>query len=115
MEASAVHPENALVPIEVTDSGMLKYSSDVKSVKAKAGILVTALPTIVEDEDNDFDLEEYFSRGGITVCEWPLNISEILPQEYLEVGIYNLGDTSRKIVIKGIGARYKELEEKLSC
>ena len=35
----------------------------------------------VDGLGHDFDLEEYFSKDGIVVCEWPNNVSEILPKE----------------------------------
>ena len=60
---------------------------------------------------SDFELEEYFNAGGVTVCEWPLNIEEILPAEYLKIDIYNINLDERKIVITACGSRYKELME----
>lgn len=63
---------------------------------------------------SDFDLEEYFTKGGITVCEWPLNVSEILPKEYLLIEIFRSGDEQRKIVLTPHGKRYEKLVGDLS-
>ena len=58
---------------------------------------------------DDFDLEEYFSKDGVVVCEWPKNISEILPNEYLEVEILIDEIDSRNINITPYGTRYEKL------
>ena len=57
--------------------------------------------------NNDFDLEEYFTNDSICVIEWPYNIEELLPQEYLAIDLVDLGDNKRKITIKPIGKRYE--------
>ena len=35
--------------------------------------------------NNDFDLEDYIETDGVCVIEWPFQVSEILPKEYLEI------------------------------
>ena len=61
--------------------------------------------------NNDFDLEEYIeAKDAICAIEWPHQIDEILPKEYLQVNMILTGESSRKIEITGIG-RYKALEE----
>ena len=65
--------------------------------------------------NQDFDLEEYFNNKSVVVIEWPLNIKEILPDKYLEIGIYNIDENSRKIVINGVGDRYQQLVGELEC
>jgi tRNA threonylcarbamoyladenosine biosynthesis protein TsaE len=60
--------------------------------------------------NNDFDLEEYIESDGICVIEWPHQIEEILPKEYLNIKLLRLDDNQRKIEIEGIG-RYKKYEE----
>jgi len=62
--------------------------------------------------NNDFDLEEYFDAGGVCVIEWPNQVSEIIPKEYLKIEIERIDDLNREFRISGIG-RYKEYEEKL--
>lgn len=61
----------------------------------------------LDGEGNDFDLEDYFYSDGITVCEWPRQVSSILPSEYLEIKIERLDEDKRKITIIPIGSRYE--------
>ena len=63
----------------------------------------------------DFNLEEYFKSGAITVCEWPLNVEEILPLEYLNIEIYYIDENKRRFVIEAKGSHYEELKERLGC
>lgn len=57
----------------------------------------------------DFDLEEYFESDGITVCEWPGNVSEIIPNEYLMVEIFR-GELDERIIrFTPKGNRYQEI------
>lgn len=63
----------------------------------------------LEGLGNDFDLEEYFNGDGVTVCEWPNNVSEIIPTEYLLIEIFRGEDDQRKIVLTPYGKRYEQL------
>lgn len=58
---------------------------------------------------NDFDLEDYFSGNGVVVCEWPNNVNEILPNDYLKVEIFRLDGDKRRIILTPIGKRYEQL------
>ena len=58
---------------------------------------------------NDFDLEEYFSKDGIVVCEWPDNVSEIIPDEYLLIEIFRREEDSRLFKLSPHGKRYEKL------
>ena len=60
--------------------------------------------------NNDFDLEEYIEGDGVCAIEWPHQIDEILPTEYLNIKITRINENDRLIEIEGIG-RYKEYEE----
>ena len=65
---------------------------------------------------SDFDLEEYFDAGGVAVCEWPLNVCEILPNEYIKIEIfYTDTQDERKVVISYVGDKYQNLLEDISC
>lgn len=57
----------------------------------------------------DFDLEEYFSNDGVCVVEWPNNVSEILPNEYLLIELFRTIDDERIIKFSPKGLRYEEL------
>jgi tRNA threonylcarbamoyladenosine biosynthesis protein TsaE len=61
--------------------------------------------------NNDFDLEEYFTMGGISVIEWPYQVKEILPNEYVLVTINRINEDERKIIIETVGERYNDLFE----
>ena len=58
---------------------------------------------------NDFDLEEYFSKDGIVVCEWPDNVSEIIPDEYLLIEIFRREEDERLFKLTPHGKRYEKL------
>ena len=58
---------------------------------------------------NDFDLEEYFSRDGVVVCEWPDNVSEIIPDEYLLIEIFRREEDARLFKLTPHGKRYEKL------
>jgi len=62
--------------------------------------------------NNDFDLEEYIESDGIAVIEWPNQVSELIPNNYLKVILKRLDNDKREISIEGIG-RYKSYEEML--
>lgn len=63
--------------------------------------------------NNDFDLEEYIEGDGVCVIEWPYQVSEILPNEYIKITLERTGDTTRRIVIESIGSRYDSVIEVL--
>ena len=58
---------------------------------------------------DDFDLLEYFNADGVTVCEWPYNVSEIIPDEYLMVEIFRTEGDGRRIKLTPHGKRYEKL------
>ena len=59
---------------------------------------------------NDFDLEEYIESDGVCAIEWPHQIDEIIPNEYLNIKLSRINDDERIIEVEGIG-RYKKYEE----
>jgi len=69
----------------------------------------------LEGMGQDFYLEEYFNSGAVVVCEWPLNIEEILPHEYLMINIYYEGETKRRFELIAKGKRYEELKGEILC
>ncbi|MBU9723680.1 MULTISPECIES: tRNA (adenosine(37)-N6)-threonylcarbamoyltransferase complex ATPase subunit type 1 TsaE [Bacillaceae] len=60
----------------------------------------------IEDEYEDFGLEEYFEGEGITVVEWPSMISEQLPSEKLAITIEHSGETERKLRFQPQGEHF---------
>ena len=63
----------------------------------------------------DFDLEEYFTSNGICVCEWPYNVEEIIPSEYLRIDIYREEADKRRFELTPIGDRYIEIVRDLNA
>ena len=63
--------------------------------------------------NNDFDLEDYIEGDGVCVIEWPFQVSEILPDEYLEIKIERIDEFSRSIMILNHGSSYVDVVEKL--
>ena len=53
------------------------------------------------DIDTDIGLDEYIGyETGITVIEWPMYISKLIPDNAIEVEINNLGNDDRQIKFK---------------
>lgn len=64
---------------------------------------------------NDFDLYEYFESDGICIVEWPYQVSDLLPQEYLKINIKRLDETKREFSFEAHGSRYEELLGEIEC
>lgn len=67
----------------------------------------------VENKADELGLDEYFTKEGIVIIEWPDMIEEFLPDERLDIKIKTKGDDedSRVIYITPIGQKYEELCE----
>jgi len=48
---------------------------------------------------NDFDLEEYIDGTGMVVIEWPYQVSELMPKDYLLIKINKIDDTHRELIM----------------
>lgn len=55
----------------------------------------------INNSSTDFDLEEYFYLGGVSVIEWAENIEDLLPKETLYLDYVIEADTSRTISFTG--------------
>lgn len=64
---------------------------------------------------NDLDLYEYFEGDGVCVVEWPHQVDDLLPDEYVSVNITRTGQNTREIKIEGIGEKYKKLVGEIKC
>ncbi len=64
---------------------------------------------------NDLDLYEYFEGDGVCVVEWPHQVDDLLPDEYVSVNITRTGPNTREIKIEGIGEKYKKLVGEIKC
>ena len=65
--------------------------------------------------DQDFDLEEYMDSNNICVIEWPYQVKEILPNEFILIKILRISEDKRQIEISFNGKRYEGYEEMLKC
>ena len=64
-------------------------------------------------DNEDFELSEYFEEGGVCVIEWANNISDLLPNERIDIQINDLGENQRNVQIKSIGKIYDEIVKEL--
>lgn len=62
---------------------------------------------------DDLGIEEYYSKGGITIIEWADMISDYLPEERLDMKIKNSSEDENKrtIVLIPHGRKYEEVCE----
>lgn len=54
----------------------------------------------------DLGLEEYFTKGGVTIIEWSEMIKEYLPEERLDITFKITGENNRVMVIVPRGEKY---------
>ena len=59
----------------------------------------------------DLGLEEYFTKGGITIIEWADMIEDYLPKERLDIKIKIVGEEKRIFVLKPHGKKYEDICE----
>ena len=52
---------------------------------------------------NDFDLEEYIDGNGMVVIEWPYQVAEFMPKDYLLIKINKIDDTHRELILDCVG------------
>lgn len=56
----------------------------------------------------DFDLEEYY-EDSVAVIEWPYQVKELLPKEYLLIKFTRLSENERKLEFLPVGKKYIEV------
>lgn len=81
--------------------------------EGKDGVLIYHFDIyrIDEDELEDIGYEEYFYGDGITIVEWADKLKRFYPEECLRVRLEKVDENVRKILISGIGERYKNVED----
>jgi tRNA threonylcarbamoyladenosine biosynthesis protein TsaE len=60
-------------------------------------------------EFEDLGYEEYFSGEGVVVIEWAEKVAQVLPRNTFFVNFEYVDENIRKIKIKGLKSRLKEL------
>ena len=61
----------------------------------------------------DFDLEEFIEGDGVCVIEWPYQVEEILPKEFLLIELIRIDELGRSIQIEAKGLRYEEVLQQI--
>ena len=71
----------------------------------------------LKDEDEFFALgpEEYFDSGGITFVEWADRFPAVLPPERMEISIEVVGETERRVSIRGTSPRMDQLVSQIAA
>ena len=60
-------------------------------------------------DSNDIGIEDYFSKGGVTLIEWSDIITDILPDERLQINIKVISENGRVFELIPYGEKYEEL------
>ncbi|MDR4968411.1 MAG: tRNA (adenosine(37)-N6)-threonylcarbamoyltransferase complex ATPase subunit type 1 TsaE [Acholeplasmataceae bacterium] len=60
---------------------------------------------------SDFDLEEYIDGQGMIVVEWPFQVEDLLPRDYLLVKINKTSDYEREFTMTCVGYPCKRAVE----
>ena len=97
VEESVTSPTFNIIK-EYTSGQMPLYHMDVYRIDGKV---------------EDLGIEEYFTKGGITIIEWADMIEELLPEERLEIK-FKLSDEdedTRIITVTPFGKEYEEICE----
>lgn len=63
----------------------------------------------LEDNNQDIGIKEYFTKGGVTIIEWPEIISDLLPKERLDLYFKFVDENIRLIEIKAYGKAYEDI------
>ncbi len=81
----------------------------VKTYKGKKANLYHLDLYRLDGLNNDFDLEDYIETDGVCVIEWPHQVDELLPDEYINITLSILDLNEREIVIDAKGERYERI------
>ena len=63
----------------------------------------------LDEVKEDIGLDEYFTKGGITIIEWSDIIKDILPEERLEIKFKMKDEDTRVLILKPYGKKYEDL------
>lgn len=61
------------------------------------------------EEVEELGYEEYLYGEGVTVIEWAERADDLLPEEYLRIELTPLDEDRRRIRLRPLGQRYREL------
>ena len=63
----------------------------------------------LDRDSNDIGIEDYFNKGGVTLIEWADIITDILPEERLQINIKVISENTRVFELIPYGEKYEEL------
>jgi tRNA threonylcarbamoyladenosine biosynthesis protein TsaE len=67
----------------------------------------------LENQNIEIGLDEYIEGDGVCLIEWPMYIEKLIPDDYLEITINNLGGDKRRLAFEAHGDRFDALIAKL--
>lgn len=65
----------------------------------------------LDSSNEEIGIEDYYKKGGVVIIEWAENISDILPDERLDINFIVADENKRVLVIEPHGKKYEELCE----
>lgn len=63
----------------------------------------------LEGSTENIGIEDYFEKDGVVIIEWADMISDILPEERLDIEFKVIDENTRVLYFKPYGKRYEEL------
>lgn len=63
----------------------------------------------IEEAASNMGLEEYFQKEGVSIIEWADMISDILPEERLEIEFKVVNENTRVLYFRPFGKQYEDL------
>lgn len=60
----------------------------------------------VDDNVSNLGIEEYFTKGGVTIIEWANLIEDYLPEERLDIKFKVIDEETRVLLIRAYGDKY---------
>lgn len=60
----------------------------------------------VDDNVSNLGIEEYFTKGGVTIIEWADLIEDYLPEERLDIKFKVVDEETRVLLIRAYGDKY---------
>ena len=67
----------------------------------------------LENQNIEIGLDEYIEGDGVCLIEWPMYIEKLIPDDYLEITINNLGGDKRRLAFEAHGDRFDAIIAKL--
>ena len=60
---------------------------------------------------DDLGIEDYYTRGGVTIIEWSDMIKDYLPEERLDIKFKVIDENTRVLILKPHGEEYQRVCE----